>query len=205
MSKLIKNETAMKKLHVNLGILTALAMSTLSITAWADNYDISFTAATSDATVATGQITVLDGVAVGGTLDVTSGPDSGNYTLVTGSGGDSSFVYDNLVDPASDVSFIDSTGGLLWSVSGILGNNTEMNLWFNPVAEWGAPADSYSLWGGDSGNYSLEAYGTASLSPAHVVSFAPVAPASAADGGWTLGLLVGALAGLEVLRRNLAC
>jgi len=189
----------MKKLHAILGILTTL---TLSTTAWADIYDLNYTAATSDNTLASGQITVINSIATGGSLDVTTGPDAGNYTLVPGNQGDSYFTFDNIVTPGSSSGFLDSTGGLLLSVSGNAGDSTEVNLWYNPTAQWGAPADSYSLWGEQYGSYNLSSYGAATLTPAPVSGFLP--QASAPDGTHTAGLLGCAMIGLVAFRRKLA-
>jgi hypothetical protein len=180
-------------------ILGALAITAFSTPTLATSYDVTFDAATPDDTVATGVITVSGGVATSGSLDVASGPDVGTYTLVPGGGGDSLFDWDSIVTPGGP-SFVDSTGGLLWSTSGTAGNSEEINLWFNPVAEWGAPADSYSLWGGSPNGYDLEANGSATLAPANNV-FNAGTP-SAPDGCWTAALLAGAIAGVEVLRRS---
>src|SRR5208282_5609621 len=121
----------MKNLHIGFGIVTALVVSAISPTAWADAFDLTFIAATPDDTVANGQLTVIGDVATGGFLDVTAGPDAGIYTLVAGTGSDSSFVYDDFVFPGSDNGFVDSTAGLLWSLSGAAGNSQEMNMWYN--------------------------------------------------------------------------
>jgi hypothetical protein len=190
----------MKKFQTRLGILTVLALTALSTTARAEIYDLTFDAATPDNTVADGQITVVDGLATAGFLDVTAGPDVGDYNLVAGSGTDQSFVYDNFVFPGSPDGFVDSTAGLLWSLSGVAGNSSEVNMWFNPTAQYGAPADTYSLWGAP-GNWNLEAYGGATFTPAPIAAD-QFAPASIPDGGSTLVFLCGGMGCLIALRRN---
>jgi hypothetical protein len=190
----------MKRLHLTLAAFGTLALAALSATAATGTYDLSFDASTPDNTIANGQITVFNDVATGGTLDITSGPDVGVYTLVTGSGADSTFTYDNLVTPGSPNGFIDSTGGLLWSASGSLGNSEEINLWYNTTAQWGAPADSYSLWGGQSGGYDLSAYGTADLTA--VLGHGGSPDAHAPENAWTAALLFAAIASLEMYRRQ---
>ena len=197
----------MKTLNMSLSFLGAVVLTSFSLTASAGVYDVTFTAATSDDTIAGGQITVVDGLAIGGSLDLTSGPDAGSYTLVTagvngGMGDDGAFTYDNLVTPGSNNGFLDATGGLLLSVSGNAGDSTEVNLWFNPVAQYGAPADSYSLWGYEGGNYNLEAYGASTLLPAAPVNRSVPHNPSVADGGWTGALLGGSMAGLLAFRRK---
>jgi hypothetical protein len=197
----------MKTFQRNLGLLSAIVLSSLSLTASANSYDLTFTASTPDGTVADAQITVVNGTATSGTIDLTTGPDAGDYTLVTsglesGSGDDNIFTYDNLVTPGSDNGYLDSTGGLLFSVSGNAGDSTEINMWYNSSDVGYGPAGSYAMWGYD-GGYNLESYGTSTLVPAHSVNFGAASVASAADGGWTGGLLFGALAGLQALRRKL--
>lgn len=194
---------SMKKTGTRNRILITLFVIAIANASLADTYELDYTAASSDNTIASGSLTVVGGVATAGSLDITAGPDAGVYTLVTGSGGDSSFDYDNLVTPNSDNGFLDSTGGLLWSLSGNLGDSTEVNLWFNPTAEWGAPADSYSLWGATGpGDYNLEGYGIATLTSLPTPA-AHLPAASAADGGWTAVLLAGSMIGLHASRRKL--
>ena len=158
-------KAAMKKLRTHLGILTVVTLSALSTAAQAGTYDLTFIASTPDNTTANGQLTVVGDLATGGFLDVTAGPDLGDYTLVAGSGVDSSFLFDDYVFPGTSGGFVDSTAGLLWSLTGAAGNSSEVNMWFNPTSQYGAPSDTYSLWGAP-GNWNLEAYGSASLTPA---------------------------------------
>jgi hypothetical protein len=194
----------MEKIYVTSRILALLAVTALSPAAWADSYDFTFIASTADDTVANGQLTVVGDIATSGYLDVTAGPDIGAYTLVTGTGQDSSFVYDDFVFPGSDDGYVDSTAGLLWSQSGVAGNSSEMNMWFNPVAQHGAPADTYSLWGAPD-NWNLEAHGDVTLTPVQPVILGNQAPALASDGGSTSALLIAGLGGLVALRRKLLC
>ena len=135
-------------------------------------------------TAAYGQIDVVGGVAISGSLAVTAGPDVGSYILVPGTGNDGNFVYDNVVYYPGLVNggFLDSTAGLLWSMSGTAGNSPEMNMWYNVAyqAYIGDPPDTYSLWGVPP-TYNPESYGTVVLT-------------QVPDGGMTvsmLGLAVG--------------
>jgi len=172
----------------------------LVATAQAEDYSLTYNASTSDGTTATGQLDIVGGQALSGTLDVTAGPDAGNYILVApGSGADGSFSYDNLVDP-SNPAFLDSVAGLVWTVSGAQDGSAEMNMWYNAadISYYGSaiqPGGSFSLWGAPP-NWNVESYGTATLT----ANSDPVP-----DGGLTVALLSGALVGLQVLRRKLLC
>ena len=76
----------------------------------------------------------------------------------------------------------------------------EVNMCFNPTSQYGAPSDTYSLWGAP-GNWNLEAYGSASLTPAP--SGTPEPPRAAVpDGGSTFAFLSGGLGCLIALRRR---
>jgi hypothetical protein len=189
----------MKNLRISLSVSAAMALATV-MTANATDYNLSYTADTADGTVANGELTVVNGLATGGYLDVTSGPDIGDYTLVSAIGSDSSFVYDTYVYPGSDNGFLDTTAGLLWSASGDAGDSSEVNMWFNLNAQYGAPADTYSFWGAP-GNWNLESYGSATLTPA-LQTFNGGNPAQAADGGSTMAMLASGLTGLMALRRK---
>lgn len=175
-------------------VLSLLAFSANSLFAQNTQYDLSYVASSPDGTVAAGQLDVVAGIAISGSLDVTAGPDKGDYILVSGIGSDSSFVYDDYIFPDGG-NIVDSTAGLLWSESGTAGNSPEMNMWFNPVAEYGAPADSYSLW---NNNWSLESYGAASLDAvaAGIPGGAAIHPMALPDTTPTMMLMIGALAGL---------
>jgi len=132
---------------------------TFTQTGESDQYGNALPASVTDAV---GQLNVVGGVAVGGTLDVISGPDMGNYILVTAppTGSDGTFQWDNLVNTAGP--FFSSNAGLLWSVSGIAGNSAEMNMWYNNVTQYSQPAGSYSLWGAPPA-YNPEAFGDVTL------------------------------------------
>jgi hypothetical protein len=172
-----RSQTERKRINmkkVNMAIMAgALAMA---FQAHAQLYNITFTqtgesdqygnATPPSVTDAIGQIDVSGGYAISGSLDVLSGPDIGNYILVPGSGDDGVFQYDNVVI-TSGGPFLDSTAGLLWSVSGTAGNSAEMNMWYNSASQYSDPAGTYSLWGAPP-NYNPEAYGTATLTPAAV-------------------------------------
>jgi hypothetical protein len=153
----------------------------LAVQAHATLYELNFTqtgesdtynnATPQSSTDASGWLDVQNGLAVGGTLDVTTGPDVGVYSLVTGSGDDGTFVYDNIVytTPVNG-GFLDTTAGLLWTVNGSSGNtgvSSELNMWYNAVAQYGDSAGSYSLWGATP-DYNPEAYGSATLTPAPI-------------------------------------
>jgi hypothetical protein len=170
----------MKK--VQLAIIVAGIVIAFQARATLTVYDLTFTqtgesdtygnAGTPSVTAASGWLDVENGLAVGGVLDVTSGPKTGVYTLVPGSGTDGSFVYDNIVytTPVNG-GFLDTTAGLLWSLSGTAGDNSsEMNMWYNAAYQpgyIGDPAGTYSLWGALP-NYNPEAYGNATLTPAPI-------------------------------------
>lgn len=174
-------------------------MLTFVVTAQAEDYSLTYNAATSDGTAATGQLDIVAGQAVSGTLDVTAGLNAGNYILVApGSGADGSFTYDNLVDPSSPA-FLDATG-LVWTVTGAQDGSAEMNMWYNAadISYYGSdiqPGGSFSLWGAPP-NWAVESYGTATLT----ANSDPVP-----DGGLTVALLGGALVGVQVLRRKFLC
>jgi hypothetical protein len=196
----VKTKMSMKNLTSTLSLAAAIGFTAIT-TASATSYDFSYNAITPDGTVADGQLIIENGLASSGYLDVASGPDVGHYLLVSGQGSDSAFVYDNFVFPNSDNGFVDSTAGLLWSLTGTAGNSEEMNLWFNPSAQYGAPSDTYSLWGAGP-NWDMESYGTAVMAPTLTSAFAPL-PAGVPDSGSTLALLAGGLSGLLTLRRTL--
>lgn len=194
----------MKNLCKNLGVLSVLTASVIATTASADNYDLTFTAASPDGTIADGQIDVVNGAAINGSLDIMTGPAAGDYTLAPGAGDDGIFIYDNLVSPGQD-GIVDESG-LLWSLSGAAGNSPEVNLWFNSVAEYGAPADTYSLWS-TAGN--LESFGSVALtaSPNLVSSGigSGIGASAIPDGGSTCALLIGGLGCIIALRRQVRC
>jgi hypothetical protein len=189
----------MKKLSL-IG-LAAFGFVALSATAWATEYKLTYDATTPDGTIATGKLDVVAGVAVGGYLDITAGPEVGDYKLVTTpeSGSDNNFIWDNAVFPHS-TAFVDSSAGLLWSLSGtpdnVTGASYEINMWWD-----GDSSPTYSLWGAAPGgeDWNLESDGTASLTRFGGHGHGGECP----DGGLTVALLGGALVGLQVLRRKL--
>jgi hypothetical protein len=141
-------------------------------------------------TDATGTLDVSGNIVVSGTLTVTgTGPLDGTYILASATGRDSLVQYDNVWP-------IDTSAGLVWSVSGVPGNSPELNMWSTGSGEYGQPGGYYALWGGPApanGTFSVETYGTA--------TFIDPVP----DGGNTAVLLGGALLGLQALRRKLSC
>jgi hypothetical protein len=161
----------MKTRKLQIAIMAAALV--MAVQAHASLYNLTFTqtgesngygnAVPPSVTDAVGQLSVVSGVAVGGWLNVISGPDAGNYILVTvpPTGNDGTFQYDNVVYTGGGP-FLDSTAGLLWSVSGVAGNSAEMNMWYNASAQYSQPAGSYSLWGAPPA-YNPEAYGDATL------------------------------------------
>ena len=162
----------MKKLQ----LATMAVALVVAVQARATLYDITFTqtgegsayangAPLIPTTDAIGQINVVGGVALSGNLDVLTGPDSGIYTLVAGSGtsgGGSGFQYDNIVYTGGGP-FLDSTAGLLWSVTGLPDSSAQLNMWYNTSTQYGQPASTYSLWGFPPA-YNLQAYGTGTIS-----------------------------------------
>lgn len=142
-------------------------------------------------TDATGTLDVSGNTVVSGTLTVTgTGPLNGTYILASASGQDSLVQYDNVWP-------IDTTAGLVWSLSGVPGNSAELNMWSTGNGEYGQPGGYYALWGGPApanGIFSVETYGTATF----------IDPPPAPDGGYTAILLGGALLGLHALRRKLS-
>jgi hypothetical protein len=176
----------MKNLNVTCGIIAAIALSGISSTALADTYDITYT--DGGANVANGEIDVVGGMAVSGTLTVTAGAADGTWTLQPGAGEDGSFIWDNQVNPASNP-FLDPDGLLF------VDGSSELNI-------WGNGADNYSLYGNIGGNYNpVSNGGEATLS---MVSNGALPAASAPDGGWTAGLLGGSFLVLQGYRRKVA-
>ena len=116
----------MKLFKIAVSLITVSAALTLTNNAHAVLYDFTFNG---DGSSASGQIDLVGGVAVSGTLDVTSGNAQGTYSLYTWNGGGISsirvdggtdLIVDNLVDvnsrPSLDVyglAFVSSsyTGG----------------------------------------------------------------------------------------------
>jgi hypothetical protein len=165
--------------------LAAFGLMAFSAPAWANSstwYNLTYT--DGGANVASGKIDVVGGVALQGYLDVTAGTATGDWTLSPGNGSDGSFIWDNEVFPGSDP-FLD-TGGLLFTgQTGTADANYEINLWGNGPG-------NYSFWGNVGGNWSPESTGVATLTQD-----------PCPDGGYTVALLGGALAGLQALRRKL--
>jgi|SRR5579863_6542246 len=194
----------MKKYILQLGLMAGvLGMVTQSRGAL---YNLSFTGTQADSSVVTasGQLDVNGGVATGGFLDVLSGPNAGDYTLVPGQDLNTSdtFTYDSLVSPGSTpfLNQVNQAGGLLWANGG-----TEINMWYNTPAESATLSGSgyysvpneYALWGYN-GAYAPQAYGDASLTLAAV----PVPEASATS--VTTGLAAVGLLVLVAGRKKLA-
>jgi hypothetical protein len=146
-------------------------------------------------TDATGDIIVNTStdLATAGLIDVTSGPQTGIYSLVLGaSGGDQyGFQWDSVVTPGGSY-FVDDIGIVFRN-----GVN-EVNLWSNPSAQYGQPEGSYSLWGSYP-EYNPESWGTLSFAPVRLTS-ATALP----DGGMTVSMLGVAVLGLAFFRRKLA-
>ncbi|HEV2438361.1 MAG TPA: PEP-CTERM sorting domain-containing protein [Verrucomicrobiae bacterium] len=112
-------------------------------------YDVTFTGSIS---AANGQIEVQSGLAVGGFLTVTMGPNQGTYQLVPGSGvfnagrvnGGTDLIVDNLVNPAADP-FVDSNGVAFEAADQSIG----FNLWGNGPGSYtlfdaGGPTSPYT-------------------------------------------------------------
>ena len=89
---------------------------------------------TGGGSAANGTVSFVGDTAVSGYLDITAGTNAGTYTLSPGAGTNTLFVWDNLISPGSNP-FVDSTGGLLFTNSGL-----EINLYANGPG-------SYSLLG----------------------------------------------------------
>ena len=174
-----------------------IALPAFSPSARAAQYDFTYSASSTDQTIADGQLDVVNGIAVSGSLDIAAGPDAGDYNLVSGVGSDSSFVYDDYVFPNSNTGFVDSSAGLLWSISGQAGNSPEINMWYNPTAEYGAPADTYSLW---NNGWVLESYGNASLTPLAQGGPGAIRAHAVPENYSTFTMLAGALLGLFALQ-----
>jgi hypothetical protein len=142
-------------------------------------------------TDATGTLDVSGNTVVSGTLTVTgTGPLDGNYILASAVGQDNLVQYDNVWP-------IDTSAGLVWSLTGVPGNSPELNMWSTGGGEYGQPGGYYALWGGANPaieSFSVETYGNATFTDP---------PSSVPDGGPTIGLLGGALLGLHALRRKL--
>lgn len=114
-------------------------------------------------TTATGQVDVVGGFALSGYLDVLTGPSTGHYILVPGTGNNGVFAYDNIVNvPPVNGGFLSSIGILFTSTGNPSGS--EVNMWYNSSAQFSQPQGTYSLWGAPP-NYNPESYGTASLTP----------------------------------------
>ncbi len=159
----------------NLKLAIAVAALFVAAQARADLYDLTFTEQGAGPTVATGQIDIVGGVALSGSLDVTGGSGLGSYLLQPGSGTDGSFIWDNLVAVGS-TPFLDNAGLLF------MGGGVELNMYTD--------SNGYNLWGNVGGvNWNPVAIGDATLT-------------SVPDGGLTVALLGGALAGLALLRRR---
>ena len=90
----------MKNLNVTCGIIAAIALSGISSTALADTYDITYT--DGGANVANGEIDVVGGMAVSGTLTVTARGRWHMDASTRRAGEDGSFIWDNQVNPASN-------------------------------------------------------------------------------------------------------
>lgn len=189
----------MKNLPRILGLAAAVAMTSAATASKAADYQIFYIAETEDYTVAGGQIDVgANGVASSGYLQVFTGPDVGNYTLVAGSGSDSGLAYDNQVN-VSAFGFLDADG-LLWSSTGSAGSLSELDLAFNSTAQGNAPADTFTLTAPGKGG--LESFGIATLTPMEVVQNNFVRANTVADSGSTVALLGAGLGGLAALRRR---
>lgn len=144
-----KTQKSMKKQKLQLAILVvAMGMAAQLQAAW---YDLSFTGGSS---VASGQIDVVDGLAVNGYLDVTAGANIGTYDLLLGGPSEQTFVtsdgtdlnYDNKVTLGSNP-FLD-VYGLAFAdgpanTAGVVGFNlfgngpNSYSLFGDPP--WGAP------------------------------------------------------------------
>jgi hypothetical protein len=134
-----------------------------------------------------GQIDVVDGSAVNGSLTITTGHDQGTYSLVPGQGSirlydGTDLIYDNLVNAASNP-FLDADG---LAFVGTAVNNV------------GQPLVGVNLWGNSDGSYTLfldPPYGAVNGSAA--ISSAPEPD--------TFGVVtgLGLLASLPLCRRSL--
>lgn len=148
-------------------------------------------------TDATGTLEVSGNTVLSGTLTVTgTGPLNGNYILASAVGEDNLVQYDNVWP-------IDTSAGLVWSLTGVPSNSPELNMWSTGGGEYGQPGGYYALWGGPNPAvecFSVETYGNATF-------IDPPTPAATPtpDGGYTVSLLGGALLGLWALRRKLCC
>jgi hypothetical protein len=128
-----------KKEAFKIAAVAVAAFITTAAQAQIYTYDVTFTGGSS---AANGQIEVQSGLAIGGFLTVTEGPNQGTYQLVPGSGvfnagrvnGGSDLIVDNLVNPAADP-FLDDNGVAFEAADKSIGFNL-----------WGNSPGSYSLW-----------------------------------------------------------
>jgi hypothetical protein len=161
----------MKKTRINLlaaGLCAAglLAGFTSVNQLQAQTYDITFNgAANGEAYAANGQIDVVGGLAINGSITVTAGNDLGTYSLLTSSptvvvpvGITANLTGDNEVSPNLNP-FLDG-GGLVFT--GSLFNDNQSDVGFNL---WGNGPGSYSLFDASATQYT-EADGTATITPA---------------------------------------
>lgn len=123
-------------------------MATQAPAAW---YNLTFTGGSS---IASGVIDVSGNTAISGVIDVSTGPATGLWTLVPGTGSDGSFYWDNQVFPNSNP-YLDSAGLLFSGPSP--SSQYELNLWGN------GPSTLYSFWGNIGGNWNPEDTGTVTL------------------------------------------
>jgi hypothetical protein len=128
-----------------------LALCAFTPVSRASLYDITFT--DGGANVGSGIINVAGGVATSGSFTVTAGTAIGVWTLLS-PGADSSFTWDNQVNPASNP-FVDNNG----LVFGLSGN--EVNLFYNSGGTVGST--DYGFWGNIGGNYNPQVFGTATI------------------------------------------
>jgi len=120
-----------KKEAFKIAAVALAAFITTAVQAQIYTYDVVFTGSVS---AANGQIEVQSGLAIGGFLDVTVGPNQGTYQLVPGSGifnagrvnGGTDMNVDNLVNPGADP-FVDSWGVAFEAADKSIG----FNLWGN--------------------------------------------------------------------------
>lgn len=180
----------MKKLLSILAISMALACQS-----HAGFYDLTFTQTggpTPDfpiLTNAVGQLEVVNGFAISGFLNVTSGPGAPiSLTLVGDSGNNGYFLWDSVVNVGSNP-FLTTTGGLEF-----VNGNTQFNMWADGPGV-------YELWGNIPGDGQTSAYGN-NYKPAAMgtATLTEAVPESSA----TVAMLGAALMGLVAVRRRFA-
>ncbi|HEX4141131.1 MAG TPA: PEP-CTERM sorting domain-containing protein [Candidatus Methylacidiphilales bacterium] len=170
-------------------LLAVLSLSfVLALSARAQTFDFTFMGS-SQTTIATGQFTLLDGIAQSGSLDITDGPNLGDYNLValTSPGVDTFEAPDGTDYGYDDVVNVGSTPFL--TSSGLMFSNATagVNIYYDPGAS------SYAFFEGSAATNGF--YG----------EITGVLTATPEPSSWALGLIgLAGLGGLGLIRRRAA-